>query len=153
MRSECGRGRGGVFSGRFCVVGMRSEAASKGVVVTVLGLAELVEEEDDGLEAQDQHDPADEAGGVEGVLLRFWAGGDRRGAGVGGRRGAGVGGSCGGGGRDATEMRIRWRCVGPPSTGLWGVPDVEVEAVEVALWVMGVLVERAVVFSVGGGAS
>lgn len=83
-----------MFSGRFCVVGMRSEAASKGVVVTVLGLAELVEEEDDGLEAQDQHDPADEAGGVERVLVRFWAGGHRRGAGVGGRRGAGVGGSC-----------------------------------------------------------
>lgn len=74
---------------------MRSEAASKGVVVTVLGLAELVEEEDDGLEAQDQHDSTDEAGGVERVLVRFWAGGDCRGAGVGGRRGAGVGGSCG----------------------------------------------------------
>lgn len=53
-----------------------SVAASKGVVVAVLGLAEFVEEEDDGLQAQDQHDPADEARGVEGVLVRSGRGGD-----------------------------------------------------------------------------
>lgn len=47
-------------------------------------------------------------------------------------------------------MRIRRRCVGPPSRRLWGVPDVEAEAVDVVLWVMGVLVERAVVLAVGG---
>lgn len=98
MRSECGRG--GVFSGRLWLVGRRSEAASKGVVVTVLGLAELIEEEDHGLEAQDQHDSTDEAGGVERVLVRFGAGGDCR--------GAGVGGSCGkrhNGGEDTAASR------------------------------------------------
>lgn len=58
-------------------------AALEGVVVPVLGLAEFVEEEDDGLQAQDQHDSADEAGGVEGVFVRLGGGGDRRGAGVG----------------------------------------------------------------------
>lgn len=62
-------------------------AALEGVVVPVLGLAEFVEEEDDGLQAQDQHDSTDEAGGVEGVPVRLGGGGNRR--------GAGVGGSCG----------------------------------------------------------
>lgn len=57
-----------------------SAAASKRVVVAVLGLAELVEEEDDGLQAKDQHDPADEARGVEGVLVRRGRGGDCRAA-------------------------------------------------------------------------
>lgn len=55
-------------------------AALEGVVVPVLGLAEFVEEEDDGLQAQDQHDSADEAGGVEGVPVRLGGGGNRRGA-------------------------------------------------------------------------
>lgn len=45
-------------------------AASKGVVVAVLGLAELVEEEDHSLQAQDQHYSTNEACSVEGVLLR-----------------------------------------------------------------------------------
>lgn len=58
-------------------------AALEGVVVPVLGLAEFVEEEDDGLQAQDQHDSADEAGGVEGVPVRLGGGGDHCGAGVG----------------------------------------------------------------------
>lgn len=74
---------GGVFSGRFLFEGTRSDAASKGVVVTVLGLAEFVEEEDHCLKAQDQHDSADEAGGIECVLVRFRGGGDCRGAPVG----------------------------------------------------------------------
>jgi len=47
-----------------------SAAASKGVVVAFLGLAELVEEEDHGLQAQDQHDAANEACSVKGVLVR-----------------------------------------------------------------------------------
>lgn len=76
-------GWGGVFSGRFWSVGARPDAASKGVIVTVLGLAELVEEEDHGLKAQDQHDAADEAGGVEGVLARLGGWGHCRGGGVG----------------------------------------------------------------------
>lgn len=76
----------GVFPGLFLVGGDGSSdvgpsaAASKGVVVAVLGLAEFVEEEDDGLQAQDQDDPADEARGVEGVLVRHGSGGDRRAA-------------------------------------------------------------------------
>lgn len=64
-------------------MGMRSDAASKGVVVTVLGLAEFVKEEDHGLKAQDQHDSADEACGIERVLVRLGGGGDCRGARVG----------------------------------------------------------------------
>lgn len=95
-------GVGVFFSGRFSLVVMRLEGASKGVVVTVLGLAEFVEEEDHSLKAQDQHYSADEAGGVERVLV-FGAGGDccgarvggSCGARVGGSRGARVGGSCG----------------------------------------------------------
>lgn len=50
--------------------GSKSAAASKGVVVAVLGLAEFVEEEDHGLQAQDQHYATNEACGVEGVLVR-----------------------------------------------------------------------------------
>lgn len=60
--------------------------ALKGVIVAVLGLAELVEEEDDGLQAQDQHDSPDEACGVKRVLVRLARGDDCRGAGVGRRR-------------------------------------------------------------------
>lgn len=55
-------------------------ATSKGVVVAVLGLAELVEEEDDSLQAQDQHYSTDEAGSVKGVLVRCRSRGDRRGS-------------------------------------------------------------------------
>lgn len=50
--------------------GSKRVAASKGVVVAILGLAELVKEEDDGLQAQDQHYSADEARSVKGVLVR-----------------------------------------------------------------------------------
>lgn len=57
--------------------------ASKGVVVTVLGLAEFVEKEDHGLKSQDQHDTTDEAGGIESVLVGFRGRGDSRGARVG----------------------------------------------------------------------
>lgn len=58
-------------------VGVRP-AASQGVVVTVLRLAELVEEENDGLEAQNQDDATDEACRVErGVLM--WGGGGHHG--------------------------------------------------------------------------
>lgn len=64
-------------------MGMRSDAASKGVVVTVLGLAEFVEEEDHGLKAQDQHNSPDEACGIERVLVRLGGGGHCRGARVG----------------------------------------------------------------------
>lgn len=64
-------------------MGTRSDAASKGVVVTVLGLAEFVEEEDHGLKAQDQHDSTDEAGGIKRVLVRLRGGGDCCGARVG----------------------------------------------------------------------
>lgn len=46
--------------------GSESAAASKGVVVAVLGLAELVQKEDDGLQAQDKHYSTDEARSVEG---------------------------------------------------------------------------------------
>lgn len=54
------------------------------MVVAVLGLAEFVEEEDDGLQAQDQHYTADEAGSIKGgVLVRGGGGGDRCGARVG----------------------------------------------------------------------
>ena len=49
---------------------------SEGVVVAVFGLAELVEEEDDRLQAQDQHDAPDEAGRVEGGRLAGGRGGD-----------------------------------------------------------------------------
>lgn len=91
---------GGVFCGRLSFVGTRPDAASKGVIVTVLGLAEFVDEEDHGLKAQDQHDSADEAGGVEGVLVRLGGGRDCR--------GAGVGSSCGkrhGGDEDRASAR------------------------------------------------
>lgn len=44
---------------------------SQSVIVAVLGLAELVEEEDDGLKAEHEDDPADETGGVERRLLRI----------------------------------------------------------------------------------
>lgn len=41
------------------------------VVVAVLGLAELVEKEDDGLKAKNEDNPADEAGSIErGFFLR-----------------------------------------------------------------------------------
>lgn len=52
------------------------------MIVAVLGLAELVEEEDDGLQAQDQHDPPDEAGRVKRVLVRRAGGCERCGAGA-----------------------------------------------------------------------
>lgn len=53
-------------------------AASQSVVVTVLRLAELVQEENDRLEAQNQDDAADEACRVErGVLM--WGGGGHHG--------------------------------------------------------------------------
>ncbi len=45
------------------------------MVVAVLGLAEFVEEEDHGLQAQDQHYATDEARSVEGVLVRLRRGG------------------------------------------------------------------------------
>ncbi len=45
------------------------------MVVAVLGFAEFVEEEDHGLQAQDQHNPTNEACGIKGVLVR-----DRSGA-------------------------------------------------------------------------
>lgn len=44
---------------------------SKGVVVAVLGLAELVEEEDHGLQAQNQHYSTYEASSIKRVLVRF----------------------------------------------------------------------------------
>lgn len=48
------------------------------MVVAFLGLAEFVEEEDHGLQAQHQHDSTDEAGRVEGrVLLRGGSRGHR----------------------------------------------------------------------------
>lgn len=47
---------------------------SKGVVVAVLGLAEFVEEEDHGLQAQNQHYPTYEASSVKRVLVRFGRG-------------------------------------------------------------------------------
>lgn len=62
--------RGSSWRGKVELRGSRRAAASKGVVVAVLGLAELVEEEDDGLQAQDQHYSTDEARSVEGVLVR-----------------------------------------------------------------------------------
>lgn len=57
--------------GRFLAVGWVNEesesaAASKGVIVAVLGLAEFVQKEDDGLQAQDQHYSTNEARSVEG---------------------------------------------------------------------------------------
>lgn len=55
-------------------------AASKGVVVAVFGLAEFVEEEDDGLQAQDQHYSTNEARSIEGWVLvggRSWRGNSR----------------------------------------------------------------------------
>lgn len=90
------------------------------MVVTVLGLAELVEEEDHGLKAQDQHDAADEAGGVERVLVRLGGGGDCR--------GAGVGGSCGE--KAQKVIRTRRLCIEAWSQGLRSTPDVGAEAVE-----------------------
>lgn len=81
---------GEFFSGTFYLVGIGGAMwiqkvwpTSKGVVVAVLGLAEFVEEEDHGLQAQDQHYSADEARGIEGVLVRVGGGGDWCGAGVG----------------------------------------------------------------------
>lgn len=50
------------------------------MVVTVPGLAELVEEEDDRLQSQHQHDAADEAGGVKGGVLMRGRGGRHWGA-------------------------------------------------------------------------
>lgn len=61
----------------------KSAGALKGVVVAVLGLAELVEEEDDGLQAQDQHYSSDEARSIERVLVRLGSGREWRGARVG----------------------------------------------------------------------
>lgn len=46
--------------------GSENAASSKGVVVAILGLAEFVQEEDHGLQAQDQHDSTDEACSIEG---------------------------------------------------------------------------------------
>lgn len=46
------------------------------MVVAVLGLAEFVEKEDHGLQAQDQHYSANEACGVKRVLVRFRRGSD-----------------------------------------------------------------------------
>lgn len=54
------RGRGGLL---------------EGVIIAVLGLAELIKEEDDRLQAEHQHDAADEAGRVKGGVLRRNAGG------------------------------------------------------------------------------
>lgn len=51
------------------------------MVVAVFRLAELVQEEDDGLQAQDQHDPPDEAGGVKRGGLGGARGGRPRGHG------------------------------------------------------------------------
>lgn len=48
------------------LVESESAAASKGVVVAVLGLEEFVQEEDDGLQAQDQHYSTNEARSIEG---------------------------------------------------------------------------------------
>ena len=57
---------------------------SEGVVVAVFGLAELVQEEDDRLQAQDQHDAPDEACRVEGGGLAGGRGWDHcGGAGLG----------------------------------------------------------------------
>lgn len=61
----------------------KSAGALKGVVVAVLGLAELVEEEDDSLQTQDQHYSSDEARSVERVLVRLGSGREWRGARVG----------------------------------------------------------------------
>lgn len=49
--------------------GSESATASKSVVVAVLGLAEFVEEEDHGLQAQDQHYPTNEACSIKRVLV------------------------------------------------------------------------------------
>lgn len=46
------------------------------MVVAILGLAEFVEEEDDGLQTQDQHYSTDEACSVESVLVRGGRGGN-----------------------------------------------------------------------------
>lgn len=61
----------------------KSAGALKGVVVAVLGLAELVEEEDNGLQAQDQHYSSDEARSIKCVLVRLGSGREWRGARVG----------------------------------------------------------------------
>lgn len=90
-------------------MGTRSDAPSKGVVVTVLGLAEFVEEEDHSLKTQYQHDSADEAGGVEGVLVRFGGGGDCR--------GARVGSSCGKRHNGDKDMAALHRNLVPRSAG------------------------------------
>lgn len=71
-----------VGGGRVERCGSKSAAASKGVVVAVLGLAEFVKEEDHGLQAQDQHYSTDEACGVKRVLVRFRRGSDCCGRGV-----------------------------------------------------------------------
>lgn len=68
-------------------------AASKGVVVAVLGLAEFVEEEDHGLKAQDQHYSSNEACSVEGVLVRV-------------RRGDSCCGTCGGSSCDKRKHKL-----------------------------------------------
>lgn len=58
-----------------------SAAASKGVIVAVLGLAEFVQKEDDCLQAQDQHYSTNEACSVEGwVLVRGRRRGNRCGS-------------------------------------------------------------------------
>lgn len=74
------------------------------MIVAVLGLAELVEEEDDGLQAQDQHDSPDEARGVKRVLVRLARGDDCR--------GAGVGRSCGSQRDKINGMELFWRIGG-----------------------------------------
>lgn len=57
------------------VVGGGGVISSEGVVVAVLGLAELVQEEDHGLQAQDQHYAPNEARCVKcGILMRHWRG-------------------------------------------------------------------------------
>lgn len=63
--------------------GSKSAAASKGVVVAVLGLAEFVEEEDHGLQAQDQHYSTDEACSIKRVLVGLRRRNNRCGARVG----------------------------------------------------------------------
>lgn len=51
------------------VVGGGGVISSEGVVVAVLGLAELVEEEEHSLQAQDQHDAPNEACCVKRCIL------------------------------------------------------------------------------------
>lgn len=88
MKGACQEGRGlllkaAVLGGGRRLRGPGVQGASEGVIVAVLGLAELVEKEDDGLEAQDEHDAPDEARRVKRVLVRLACRDQGRGAGVG----------------------------------------------------------------------